>query len=67
MELYYHVLRDAGEKKADDSFMQFKQFEASLSNEDVKEGMKFRLRIQVVDWIFPTLMRLATSWPSVWE
>ena len=44
MELYYHILRDAGEERADESFMQFKQFEASLSNEDVKEGMKFRLR-----------------------
>lgn len=44
MELYYHILRDAGEERADGSYMQFKQFEVSLSNEDVKEGMKFRLR-----------------------
>jgi hypothetical protein len=44
MELYFHVLRDAGERVADDTFTQFKQYIVPLTDEDVKNGMKFRLR-----------------------
>jgi predicted nucleic acid-binding protein len=46
MELYYHILRDAGEKIADDSYTQFKQFSLALTDEDVKNGMKLRLRLK---------------------
>jgi hypothetical protein len=44
MELYFHVLRDAGESVADSTYAQFKQYVVPLSDEDVKNGMKFRLR-----------------------
>jgi predicted nucleic acid-binding protein len=44
MELYFHVLRDAGEDAADSTYAQFKQYVVQLSDEDVKNGMKFRLR-----------------------
>lgn len=45
-ELYFHVLRDAGERKAEDTYMLFKQFSVPIIDEDVKEGMKFRLRLK---------------------
>lgn len=44
MELYFHVLRDAGEDVAESVYTQFKQHVSTLSDEDVKNGMKFRLR-----------------------
>jgi hypothetical protein len=44
MELYFHTLRDAGELAADNTFAQFKQYIVPLTDEDVKNGMKFRLR-----------------------
>jgi predicted nucleic acid-binding protein len=44
MELYFHVLQDAGEKAAEDSYTQFKQFNLPLIDEDIKAAMKFRLR-----------------------
>ena len=46
MELYYHVLRDAGESKAEETYMLFKQFVIPFGDTDVKEGMKFRLRMK---------------------
>jgi predicted nucleic acid-binding protein len=46
MELYYHILRDAGEVIAEDSFTHFKHFSLSLTDEDVKNGMKLRLRLK---------------------
>ena len=45
MELFYHVLRDAGEKKAEATYMQFKQFIVPIIDDDVREGMKFKLRL----------------------
>jgi hypothetical protein len=44
MELYFHVLRDAGEESAENSYTQFKQFIVPLTDDDVKNAMKFRLR-----------------------
>ena len=43
MELYFHVLRDAGEDSAENSYVQFKPLVAPLSDIDVKNAMKFRL------------------------
>ena len=43
MELYFHVLQDAGEDSAEDSYTQFKQLAVPLSDNDVKNAMKFRL------------------------
>lgn len=44
MELYFHVLQDADEDMADDSYTQFKQFTVPLTDEVLKNAMKFRLR-----------------------
>jgi predicted nucleic acid-binding protein len=46
IELYFHVLRDAGERIAEDSYTQFKQFSLPLTDEDVKNGMRLRLRLK---------------------
>jgi predicted nucleic acid-binding protein len=46
MELYYHVLRDAGENAAEDTYAQFKQFSLPLTDDDVKNAMKLRLRLK---------------------
>jgi predicted nucleic acid-binding protein len=44
MELYFHVLQDAGEYAAENSYIQFRQFIAPINDEDVKNAIKFRLR-----------------------
>lgn len=44
MELYYHLLQDASEDKAENSYTQFKQFEVPVKDEEIKDAMKFRLR-----------------------
>lgn len=46
MELYYHILRDAGENAAENSYAQFKQFTLPLTDDDVKDAMKVRLRLK---------------------
>ena len=46
MELYYHIIRDAGENAAEDSYTQFKQFTLPLTDDDVKNAMKVRLRLK---------------------
>lgn len=50
MELYFHILRDAGEMAAENSYMQFKQFVVHLSDEDIKNAMKLRLRLKSRRW-----------------
>lgn len=44
MELYFHVLQDAGEDSAENSYTEFRQFTVPLADDDVKNAMKFRLR-----------------------
>jgi hypothetical protein len=44
MELYFHILHDADEEIAEKTFSEFKQYIVSFSDEDVKNGMKFKLR-----------------------
>jgi hypothetical protein len=44
MELYFHVLQDAGEDSAEGSYIQFRQFVVPLVDQEVKNAMKFRLR-----------------------
>jgi len=43
IELYYILLRDEDEEEADSSFLAFKQYEAEITDNDVREAMKFRL------------------------
>jgi predicted nucleic acid-binding protein len=43
IELYYHALRDGGEKKADDSYRFFRQYEMQVKPMDIRNSMKFRL------------------------
>lgn len=43
IELYYHALRDGGEKKADDSYTFFRQYEVAVKPIDIRNSMKFRL------------------------
>jgi predicted nucleic acid-binding protein len=44
MEMYFHVLRDAGEDSAENSYVQFRHLVVPLNDENVKDAMKFRLR-----------------------
>lgn len=46
MELYFHILRDAGENIAENSYAQFKQFDLPLTDNDVKSAMQLRLRLK---------------------
>ena len=41
IELHYHVLRDGGEKKADDSYRFFRQYEVAVKPMDIRNSMKF--------------------------
>lgn len=43
IELHYHFLRDGGEKKADDSYRFFRQYEVAVKPIDIRNSMKFRL------------------------
>ncbi|HYB45520.1 MAG TPA: PIN domain-containing protein [Nitrososphaerales archaeon] len=46
MELYFVLLRDQGEKAAEDAFLAFGSYRTELTDPDVKEGMKLRLRLK---------------------
>ena len=41
IELHYQVLRDGGEKKADDSYRFFRQYEVAVKPMDIRNSMKF--------------------------
>ncbi len=43
IELYYILLKDEGEEQAERAFLAFKEYEVEIRDEDVKNGMKFRL------------------------
>src|SRR5579872_3600757 len=63
MDLYFHVLQDAGEDSAEDSYVQFKQLVVPLKDDDVKDAMKFRLRSGALT--FHTQMRWGMHCPRV--
>jgi len=43
IELYYMLLKDENEEVADQSFLAFKQYEADITDNDIRKAMKFRL------------------------
>lgn len=43
IELYYILLADEGEEYAEKSFVAFKQYEVPILDDDVRNGMKFRM------------------------
>jgi len=44
LELYYAVLRDNGEDAADAAYAGFRRRVAEITDDDVREGMRLRLR-----------------------
>lgn len=47
IELYFMVLREYGEEIADNAYGAFRQYQAEISEEDIKQGMKLRLRMKL--------------------
>ena len=45
-ELYYLLLRDSGEMMADRAYLAFANYQTPITEQDVKDGMKFRLRLK---------------------
>jgi predicted nucleic acid-binding protein len=46
IELYYILLKEDGEATSDRAHLAFSRFQTGITDEDVKEGMKFRLRLK---------------------
>lgn len=46
MELYYVLLRDSGESNADNAYLAFRNYETPIEEVDIKQAMKFRLRMK---------------------
>ena len=47
IELYFMVLREYGEEIADNAYGAFRQYQAEISEEDIKQGMKLKLRMKL--------------------
>jgi predicted nucleic acid-binding protein len=45
IELYYVVLRENGEELADGAYAAFRHYQVEATDDDVKEGMKLKLRM----------------------
>ena len=45
METYYALLREYGEDAAEEAYTAFSRFKVEIEDEDVKEAMKFRLKL----------------------
>ena len=46
MEIYYHLLRDYGEKVAEDYYNETTGYSIEFTDMDIKEAMKFRLKMK---------------------
>jgi len=47
IELYFLVLREHGEKAAKDAYAVFRHYQAEIDDEDIRRGMKLRLRMKL--------------------
>jgi predicted nucleic acid-binding protein len=44
IELYYVLLRESDDSAADSAYLAFRTLQATITDEDVKQAMRFRLR-----------------------
>ena len=47
IELYFLVLREHNEKAADNAYAAFRHYQTDISEEDIRNGMKLRLRMKL--------------------
>ena len=63
IELYYALLRESDDSTADGAYLAFRTHQTLITDEDVKDGMRFRLRqrSQRVDFSYADAIGYAMS------